>query len=307
LALDSLELDMTPSKLISVIQKLLEPAGEDCRVIGPRRQQQLIFFMPSAIGDIPPLARFREALDGRVRFEVIKYPKLNELVNGGAEFNTIVDAAVVQILASCSGQEALNLVGYSFGGFVAWESARRLIEFGHRVDFVGLIDSRLVSPQRERKSAFSKAIRYMRNPKQIYQDGPWWLAEHFVRECPLSLLGRIDHLLSLLPGAIAFRFRLYLQMNLRSNAFRRWTATPLGVPVALFRSDEWSMDAPDYGWGALCRRLVVLPVGGDHHSLLESRFRKSLCSQFLRAVETARAFAERKNQGPLYARRDLPK
>lgn len=307
LPLDSLDLDMTPSKLICVIQKLLEPAGEDCRV-GLHRQQQLIFFMPSAIGDIPPLARFRAALDGRVRFEVIKYPNLNELVNGGAEFNMIVEAAVVQILASCGGQEALNLAGYSFGGFVAWEAARRLLESGHRVDFVGLIDSRLVSPQGAHKSTFSKAIRYMRNPKQIYQDGPWWLAEQFVRECPLSLLGRIDHFLSLLPlpGA-AFRFRLYLQMNLRSNAFRGWTPAPLGVPVALFRSDEWSMDAPDHGWGALCRRLVVLPVGGNHHSLLESKFRKSLCSQFLRAVETARAFAERKNQGPLYARRDPPK
>jgi oxalate---CoA ligase len=307
LPLDSLELDMTPSKLICVIQKLLEPAGEDRRVVGLHRQQPLIFFMPSAIGDIPPLARFRAALDGRVRFEVIEYPNLNELVNGGAEFNMIVDAAVVQILANCGGQEALNLVGYSFGGFVAWEAARRLLESGHRVDFVGLIDSRLLSPQRKHKSAFSKAIRYMRNPKQIYQDGPWWLAEQFVSECPLSLLGRIDHFLSLLPGAIAFRFRLYLQMNLRSNAFRGWTAAPLRVPVALFRSDEWSMDAPDHGWGALCRRLVVLPIGGDHHSLFESKFRKSLCSQFLRVVETATAFTERKNQGRLYARRDPPK
>jgi thioesterase domain-containing protein len=300
-------LDLTPSKLIWVIQKLLKPAGEDCRVIDLRQQRQLIFLMPSAIGDFPPLAQFRAALDGSMRFELIEYPNLNELVNGGAEFNMIIDAAVVQILASC-GQEGLYLAGYSFGGLVAWEVARRLLESGHRVDFVGLIDSRLVSPQKERKSAISKAIRYMRNPKQIYQDSPWWLAERFVRECPLSLLGRIDHFLSLLPGRMAFRLRLYLQIYLRSNAFfRGWTAAPLGVPVALFRSDEWSMDAPDHGWGALARRLIVLPVGGNHNSLLESKFGKSLCTRFLQAVETARAFAEQKNQGPLYTRRDPPR
>jgi oxalate---CoA ligase len=300
LPLDALELDMTPNGLISITEKLLEPSGEDRRVIDLRRQQQLIFLMPSAIGDIPPLAQFRAALNGKMRFEVIEYPNLNELVNGGAEFNMIVDAAVVKILASSGGQEGLNLVGYSFGGLVAWEAARRLIESGHRVDFVGLIDSRLMSRQLKRKSAFSEASRYIsqtwRNPKQIYRDGLLWLSEQFVGRCPLPLLGRIDHFLSLLPGAIAFTFRLYLQLSLRSNAFRGWTATPLGAPVALFRSDEWSMDAPDHGWGALCRRLVVLPVGGNHYSLL---FQKSLYAQFLRAVETARAFAERKLQGPL--------
>jgi thioesterase domain-containing protein len=81
---------------------------------------------------------------------------------------------------------------------------------------------------------------------------------------------------------------------LRSNTLGRWTFGHLDIPVTLFRLDEWPADAPDHGWSVLCKRLTVLPVGGNHYSLLESKFRQALSAQFLRAVETAKAFAERK-------------
>jgi acyl-CoA synthetase (AMP-forming)/AMP-acid ligase II/thioesterase domain-containing protein len=302
LPLDRLAFDMTPSELICAIEKLLEPADERPRLVHVRRQQPLVFLMPSAIGDIPPLAQFRAALDGVIRFEVIQYPKLNELIDGSADFNMIVDAAVAQILAKC-GEEPCYLAGYSFGGLVAWESARRLLEAGSRVDFLGLIDSRLVNRPRERESVFLKAGQYIgrawRHPKQAYHDGLLWLSDLSVRKCPLWLLQRIDRLLSPLQLSFAYTFRLYLELSLRADILRGRAVGTLDVPVTLFRSNEWSTDAPDHGWGALCKRLVVLPVGGDHYSLLESTFRETLCARFQQAVETARAFRRTEELQPV--------
>jgi thioesterase domain-containing protein len=105
----------------------------------------------------------------------------------------------------------------------------------------------------------------------------------------LSVLRQIDSLVMSLPGAVAFTFRLELLARLRSIALERWTVEPLEVPATLFRSDECSADAPDYGWGTLCKQLVVLPVGAGHRSLLEPEYRQTLCMRFLQAVEAARA------------------
>src|SRR5262249_7812983 len=110
---------------------------------------------------------------------------------------------------------------------------------------------------------------------------------------PPSLLRRIDRLLVSLPGATAFAFRLELLARLRSTFLQRWTVDPLEVPATLFRSDEWSVDAPDHGWGSLCKQMLVLPVRGGHRSLLNPEFRDGLCARFLQAVEMAMAGRQR--------------
>jgi len=295
--LEHLEINTTPKKLISTIEKLLEPAGVRSFVDHSRQPQPLIFFMPSAHGDDPLLAQFRAAFKGGIRFEVIQYPQLSDLIDGGAGFDVMVEAAVAQIVAKC-GDDACYLAGYSFGGFVAWEAARRLIQSGHDVGFLGLIDSRRSTTRRqERRSILAKASGYLgrtwRRPRQAYQqayrDALWWLTESLTRNCRLPVLRKINGLVTPLPGAAAFTFRLELLARLRSIALEKWTVEPLEVPATLFRSDEYSASAPDYGWGALCKQLVVRPINGGHRTLLQSEFRETLCAQFLRAVKTAGA------------------
>jgi len=178
------------------------------------------------------------------------------------------------------------------------EAARRLIQSGHDVGFLGLIDSRRSTTRRqERRSILAKASGYLgrtwRRPRQAYQqayrDALWWLTESLTRNCRLSVLRKINGLVTPLPGAAAFTFRLELLARLRSVALEKWTVEPLEVPATLFRSDEYSASAPDYGWGALCKQLVVRPISGGHRTLLQPEFRETLCAQFLRAVKTAGA------------------
>jgi acyl-CoA synthetase (AMP-forming)/AMP-acid ligase II/thioesterase domain-containing protein len=316
LPMDRLEFNTTPSRLIYVVQKLLENGGERERVDRLPQQQPLIFLMPPAHGYTPSLARFRAALDGRVRFEIIRYPQIDELIDGGAEFNVLVDAAVAQIVGKGNDEE-YYLAGYSFGGFVALETARRLLGAGHQVGFLGLIDTRLVAPPQKRRSIVAKASDYLRRlrlrstswTKEThevaihplatfiasfwgacaagYQDFLWWFIEKLTRNCPWSVLRQIDRLARSIPGSTAFAFQLELTARLRLHALQRLTVKPLNVPATLFRSDECCADLPDYGWGRVCERLSVLPIRGGHLSVFEPEFQETLCIRFLQAVKAA--------------------
>ncbi len=299
LPLEHLQFDIAPTDLVRTIERLVESGGERPSLNHQRRRQPPIFFMPSAHGDDPLLAQFRAAFNGGIRFEVIQYPQLDELVDGGGGFDVVADFAVAQVLAKC-GDEACYLMGYSYGGFVAWEVARRLIQAKRQVDFLGLLDTRRSPKQpQNHKNAFAKAIEYIgrtwRHPQQAYRDILWWLVELLTRHYPLSAVRRVDNLVSSLPGGFAFAFHLELLARLRANALERWKIEPLDVHATLFRSDEWSKDAPDHGWGALCSQLTVLPIGGGHRTLLDPKFRKTLCDQFFHAVERARV----RSQGTL--------
>jgi thioesterase domain-containing protein len=121
-----------------MILKSHEPEAHDAR-----RRLPLVFFFPHAYGDTPSLAEFRSVMKDHIRFIVIHYPQLRDLVSGGGRSDLLVDSAEAQILAQCS-EEPYLMVGTSFGGFVAWETARRLAAAGRRVAFLGLLDSRLV-------------------------------------------------------------------------------------------------------------------------------------------------------------------
>jgi oxalate---CoA ligase len=313
LPMDHVEFTMTPNKLIYVIQNLLEHGSKQRRLA---QQQPLIFLMPPAHGYTPSLAKFRAALDGRVRFEIIRYPQIDRFIDGGAEFDALVDAAVTQIFEKGS-QEEYYLAGYSFGGFVALETARRLLTAGHQIGFLGLIDTRLVAPMQKRRSIFAKARDYMRRPRlrslprtketrkadirpvaafvasfwgacgAAYQDILWWFVEKLTRNCPWSVLRQIDRLMRSMPGSGAFAFQLELIARLRMHALQRLTIKPLEVSATLFRCDEWGANLPDYGWGKICRQLAVLPIRGGHLSVFEPEFRETLCMRFLQAIKAA--------------------
>ena len=98
----------------------------------------LVSVMPTAVGDLPDLAHFRAALERAIRFVTIRYPSRSEMIDAGSGFDVLINAAVAQILAERDND--IYLLGNSFGGFVAFEAARRIMESGRKVSFIGLID-----------------------------------------------------------------------------------------------------------------------------------------------------------------------
>jgi acyl-CoA synthetase (AMP-forming)/AMP-acid ligase II/thioesterase domain-containing protein len=288
--LDLLRIDMTPSYLVRNILAIYNASGDQVGVSQPNPQLPLVFLMPPAYGDLPALAEFRSALSAQVRFHVIQYPSLSEIIDGGSRFSSIVDAAVRQI-SVVNDTDTYLLAGYSFGGLVAFEVARYLIDAGRRVDLLALIDTRLEHLSEKATSFFAKAIAYIgktwSRPAKLYWDCVWLTLSLLAQYSSPALLRRIDDLTKRLPGSVAVALRIELSTLLRARATQGWNFKPLDVPTTLFRSDIAPGTRPDLGWGALCSRLAVRPACGDHRSLFEPRYRAALCAQFVASVYDA--------------------
>jgi hypothetical protein len=137
LPLEALEPGATPSRLAAAIEQKVRLSAGRSALDRLSRRPPVVIFMPPASGDLPMLARLRAALEGKIRFVVIQYPGWREMLAAGAGFDVLVDAAVSQIHAERGEDDFYLLAGYSFGGFITWETARRLVEYGHRVGFLG--------------------------------------------------------------------------------------------------------------------------------------------------------------------------
>jgi len=288
LAIESLEANATPAMLIATLENRVrdaEAAPEHGRAGPP-----LVFFMPPADGDTPLQAQFRAAFHHQIRFAVVQYPPWGALLDGGAGFDVLIEAAVAQILAATGGD--VFLAGYSFGGFVAWEAARRLVELGRRVRFVGLIDTQRQFQASAPQGRLAKAaglIRGFARPGEMAIAGMERALKFLSRKSAFRTLRLFGHLTALLPANAAFKCHYHLNYQLRVQAMRRWPLGSLAAPVTLFRTDEFSTESVAAAWGGLAADLKVASVGGGHLSILRPPAREHLCRHFLRAVHATQA------------------
>jgi thioesterase domain-containing protein len=278
LPLDTLQFDATPSRLIAAIETVLTAPVPSAAGNGDTRP--LVFLMPAYEGDVPILATFRAAFADRIRFTVIRYPSWREMIDARIDFDAIADASVDQILAQSAGRPVL-LSGYSFGGFVAWEVARRLIRLGTTVQFLGLIDTRRAQPlTRDRLMVrvgriWTDAALLRKTLRLLFRRSAFRTLRTFVR------------LAMRLPSRASFAFHARLIAELRLWALHAWTFEKLPIEVTLFTTYDPLSPHPDYGWGALCDNLAIVPIGGSHTTVFEPAYRDLLCERFLDKVSAA--------------------
>ncbi|MDC2954911.1 type I polyketide synthase [Streptomyces gilvifuscus] len=187
------------------------------------------------------------------------------------------------------------LGGWSFGGFVAQETARQLTDAGREVELVVLIDSVRPLPRPDRLRAH--LMGFAAHVADV----------HGVRlELPYDELvamdddgERIDTVLRALRGAaevpaaaLEHQRASYLDLRIgEAHRPRRYDG-----PVVLYRATEpaphtvrdpaFERDDEALGWDEVCPRLTVVPVAGHHLSLLDPPHVDEL------AARLRRAFAE---------------
>lgn len=170
------------------------------------------------------------------------------------------------------------LGGWSFGGFLAQETARRLVAAGRDVELVALIDSvrPLLRPGRVRAhlTGFARHV-----------------ADTYGVQLPLTYdelvamdddRARIDAVLRTLRGAVrvppaALEHQRASYLDLRIGEAHR--PGRYEGPVVLYRATEpaphtvrdpaYERDDDALGWDEVCPRLTVVPVSGHHLSLLD--------------------------------------
>ena len=290
---DLLSPGMTPRSLAAAVECHLAAAPADGEPNAADDRRRTVFLLPGVFGKALNLAQFRYALREEVRFELIDYPDWREALAAGGDFRHIVDAVVEQILRQCPGSE-ICLCGYSFGGFVAFAAAQRLIEEGHRVAFLGLLDARRASAFRAGPQLASLASMLI---EEFKGGGGAWARCVFLLFVELRAFRALAALAGLWMGLsgpkLAAALRVQLLGVLRKDALRRWVAQATPVPTVLFRSAQEIPGLPwDYGWSALCSRFRVVAVGGDHLSMLtDPAGEERLSIAFLDAFRAARIAA----------------
>jgi thioesterase domain-containing protein len=273
--------DFTPAAVIAEIEKQVGRRDQT----GTISRAPTVFFLPSADGDTPIQTQFRAAFHNQIRFEVVEYPDWPDMTSAPDQLDVIINSAVSQIIAS-EVQEIL-LAGYSFGGFVACEVARRLDQLGRQVDFVGLIDSRLdllSGPPDPRARVTGLLHKVLFDPASLEVTLIKFLARHSAFSA-LRCLGRATRWLTPKRG---FKLKHQLNYHLRVHALQGWNRRPVEAPVFLFHTDEFAPKLAESTWRAVAKHLQLVPVGGSHFSILLPPERERLCRQFLKIVNAAR-------------------
>ena len=72
-----------------------------------------------------------------------------------------------------------------------------------------------------------------------------------------------------------------------------WVPRPLQTPTVLFRAGEDAHEKErDYGWSQVCERLKIVPIGGDHVSILTPPDAEILQASLLAEVQEAYSNAQ---------------
>ncbi|WP_118083002.1 type I polyketide synthase [Streptomyces sp. CC0208] len=175
------------------------------------------------------------------------------------------------------------LGGWSFGGFVAQETARHLTAAGREVELVVLIDSVRPLPQPDRTPAdrlrahFEGFARHVRDAYGVPLDLPYDALVAMEDDGE-----RIDTVLEILrgsvdvpPAALEHQRSSYLDLRIgeahrpgrydgRVVLYRATEPAPHTVRDPAYERDDQAL-----GWDEVCPRLTVVPVAGHHLSLLD--------------------------------------
>ncbi|MDO8300922.1 AMP-binding protein [Lacisediminimonas sp.] len=281
LGLEAMRIGSRPSELENALLRAMADPSPAAPAAADDSDRPLIYLMPGILGDDPLQLRFRAAFGDSVRFRLIDYPGWRQMIAGNCHFDTIVDAAFQQVRAD-GPQPAYRLAGYSFGGIVAYELARRLVAAGYKVDLVALLDSRRWDVAEERPLwQPDQMLPELRLSSRLLAP----VITFLVRERAYALLTAGCTMLTRHANRLAFRFRNRMTKDLRFEALRRWQAQPLQAPVTLFlSSDQWPGEPEGYGWQDLCDDLTMVHVGGTHASMIDKPGRETIAVHIQQAL-----------------------
>lgn len=184
------------------------------------------------------------------------------------------------------------LIGYSFGGLVAFEMAQRLTGEGHKVGLLAMIDAYpdpqcLSQAQRVRLTA-RRALRYV---TEVDREHPLVKPTlGFARRLERRLLGigynPGDHLpppsrLSLAHTNLVVKEKAYIALaRYRPGAYRG------KIKFLKSAHDTYYPDNPAAVWSGLAEHVEVATVPGDHLNLVTTHF-KPLAEALTRFVQQA--------------------
>ncbi|WP_405614043.1 SDR family NAD(P)-dependent oxidoreductase [Streptomyces sp. NBC_00076] len=204
------------------------------------------------------------------------------------------------LLQKLQPQGPYHLLGWSFGGCLAYEVARRLRETGRAVGFLGLIDTILPAalPGLESKEMlverFGRFAEYIEKTYGRRLDLSYEELAATPDEQQIDVVMRLvaEAGLDMSPGIMEHQRTSYVD----ARVGERYRPQPYPGHVVLYRAQEsqalttaldprYVRSEADLGWAPLCPSLEVVPVPGDHLSLIDPPHVEVIARHLTKALE----------------------
>jgi acyl-CoA synthetase (AMP-forming)/AMP-acid ligase II/thioesterase domain-containing protein len=285
-------LETRPSELIERLTQgsAIETIANDTR--------PFIAFFPGMWGDDVSTSDFYRELGQRFSTIAIDARCGGDALTGDYDAARYFAEAIAAIRRT-GPHRRLWLVGYSYGGKLAAETARRLLASGTAVEAVVVLEGDVGGVFQRAISAERRAHRRQglrpRLEAGLIQHGSvarFLVNTIAVRAVPVAVHCRANRVLRALLRFVlrSGSAQTYFQISrtvialVRGRAFGSLPAGALPMALWLFLTEDPRHDPsrPDLGWNACCRELHKISVGGTHQSMLSAATRAVLMSELAR-------------------------
>ncbi|MER7900817.1 SDR family NAD(P)-dependent oxidoreductase [Streptomyces sp. NPDC096046] len=217
------------------------------------------------------------------------------------ELNTVEDKAAHYraLMRDIQPEGPYHLLGWSFGGCLAYEVARQLNDRGQDIGFLGLIDTILPAalPQQESPEflleRFGRFAEYIEKTYGHRLDLPYEELAATPEERQIDVVMRLvaDAGLDMSPGVMEHQRTSYVD----ARVGERYVPRPHDGHVVLYRAQQpqrlttaldprYLRQETDLGWAPLCQSLEIVPVEGDHLSLIDPPHVATIARHLVRAL-----------------------
>jgi len=168
------------------------------------------------------------------------------------------------------------LAGYSFGGLLAFEMAKKLLKMGKEIKMLGILDTYAGGRDRDDTKAGKFARKIIRQFRKIHFFGKAFLSnpkDTFDYQC-IVLKRKLKNLLNfgkeVFENESNYDDEIYRSYEI---AYNNYIMEAANVQVDLFRVKRriYFLDDPIYmGWKEYAKAVVVHEVPGDHKTFLDA-------------------------------------
>ncbi|HEY7474009.1 MAG TPA: amino acid adenylation domain-containing protein [Vicinamibacterales bacterium] len=256
---------------------------------GGDRGRPPLIVMPSMFGAVDEWRTFFRGID-------VDRPIFGLELLSGASYWTDepsmqeIAARCVEVLQRDLSSRRFHLIGHSFGGRLAYELGQQLDAAGQAPSSIVIADTATTgAPRRTRwrdlRSMAANAPGWLNNELRTYRAAA--LAHRIRNRWRFRMQAHergLDGIFDLSRFPEGYRRRLVDS----HRAFTTYRARPTRNRVVYLRSRVRSLihsHRPDGGWGEIVPRLAIVPIPGDHGSVLYPQWREDVASAIREALE----------------------